>query len=962
MPRLTATASRLGRAIDALGAAFDVAFETYAQVLFSRSRAVGALLLAATAVVPAALSQGLLATLAAGATARFLGVRQDGPHGYNALLVGLGVAHAFGAGLGASLLTASASVVVVLVSSALGALLARVALPVLSLPFVVVQLALVGLAPLLPLPPVHTTEATASGPLESLGALFFLPRADAGALVLLALLVHSRIATVLAALAALGTTALTFAVPGLESAHATLLLNAALTAMALGGVWFVPSPTSFALAGVGALTAVAFGAGLSAPLARAGLPTSILPFTLAVTAVLLAARQRTFDQRPKSVDFVPGTPEENLAYFQTRLARFRALYAVTFRLPFRGAWTCTQGVDGAHTHKEAWRHAFDFEVFGDDGLPHRGGGTHVEDHHCARLPVLAAADGVVVKVVDGVPDSPVGQMDLANNWGNAVIVQHAPGLYSMVAHLGRGSLKVHEGQPVRRGDLLGLCGSSGRSPRPHLHFQLQSSPQLGAPTLPCRFSDTVVRAGGERLTLAMTPREGETVRNLEASDELSAFFALDPGAVLSLNSGDEVEHVEHEVDLLGSLILRSREHGATLAFTRDAESFTAFDPLGPSRSALHLLRAALPRVPLDDAELEWTDYLPGRWTGTWSILNPLRDLVAPFAPQAGLEMRYRAAREGGTLVVSGESVRRRHGEPLVRTTATLTRERGIAALEMHAGRTHWICARAGDRDEETCARTESPREVTAQRRTTAMITMTRTKWIVTALLVVAGCARGQIEKDPAAAAKEKTEVVTAAPMMMQAPVVEPGGPSAPPSSAAYQRSYDDEAAGNLEAALGDLDGLTVTGSAQYVAELRRGWLLTKLGKHGDAVAAYGRAIALEPGAVEPRVGSLFPLGALRRWADAEATAREVLKRDPANYTATIRLAFALYSQAKFADAEATYRTLLSLYPGDVEVRAGLGWSQLKAGKARDAQATFAEVLAVAPKNALALDGAAAARR
>ena len=41
--------------------------------------------------------------------------------------------------------------------------------------------------------------------------------------------------------------------------------------------------------------------------------------------VQFALRQRVHDLRPKSVDFLPGTPEENLAYFRTRVRRFEQL-------------------------------------------------------------------------------------------------------------------------------------------------------------------------------------------------------------------------------------------------------------------------------------------------------------------------------------------------------------------------------------------------------------------------------------------------------------------------------------------------------------------------------------------------------------------------------------------------------------------------------------------------------------
>src|SRR5262249_30679993 len=161
-------------------------------------------------------------------------------------------------------------------------------------------------------------------------------------------------------------------------------------------------------------------------------------------------------------------------------------------------------------------------------------GASPEDHHCWKLPVLAAADGVVVAIEDGVPDNAIGDVELRKNWGNVVVLQHAPGLFSLVAHLACGSVRVRPGQSVRRGEVLGPCGSWGRWPRPHLHFQLQSSRELGAPTLPCRFSDAVVRSGAERLVLAIAPAEGQTIRNVEAEPELARAFAFERGRTIAL--------------------------------------------------------------------------------------------------------------------------------------------------------------------------------------------------------------------------------------------------------------------------------------------------------------------------------------------------------------------------------------------------------------------------------------------
>ncbi len=713
MGQVTAARGSVRGLFAGLLAALEAVLCIHAHVLFSRSRLVGALLVLAAATAPVGLAHGLVGLAAAVVTVRVLGlapgVLRDGPYGYNALFIGLSVAHAVAPGPLSVGLAAAAASVGVLLTAALSSLLARAALPVLTLPFVLVSWTLLGVTPLLGAEPaVHALASTPvtpeplSGVLSSLGALFFAPGELAGALVLTALVVHSRIATTLAAMAIgvglAGARSIGVVGPSLQT---PLVLNAVLTAVAVGGVWFVPSAGSYALAASGAALSATLLVGLSGPLDRLGLPALILPFSVTLGLVLLATRQRARDEAPKAVDFTPGSPEENLAYHQSRVARFESLREDSLRLPFRGVWTCTQGQDGAHTHQGAWRHGLDFEVEGPDGRVFQGEGASVEDHHCFRLPVLAVADGVVARVESDVADNIVGGLELRRNWGNVVVLYHSPGVYSLVAHLAKGSAKVREGQPVKRGDTLGLCGSSGRSPRPHLHFQLQATAELGAPTLPCRFTDVVVDAGAEspdaRLARSLVPTERQHLRNLAPDAELAACFALEPGGVLVLSTGAQVEHLEHEVDLLGGLVLRSRELGARLHFSRSGEGFTALEVTGSPRSALHVLRAALARVPFDaDPKLGWTDYLPSRWAGL-PLARLLRDFVAPFAPSPGLEMTYRVQRERGLVVVLGESrAHLRSGQAEVRTRATLSPTHGVLGLELESRGRHISVRRVVD--------------------------------------------------------------------------------------------------------------------------------------------------------------------------------------------------------------------------------------------------------------------------
>jgi hypothetical protein len=74
-------------------------------------------------------------------------------------------------------------------------------------------------------------------------------------------------------------------------------------------------------------------------------------------------------------------------------------------------------------------------------------------------PVGAAADGTIVVAED------------LFYTGNAVFIDHGDGLISMYFHFAE--LKVKPGQEVKKGDVLGLVGSTGRATGPHLHLGIR---------------------------------------------------------------------------------------------------------------------------------------------------------------------------------------------------------------------------------------------------------------------------------------------------------------------------------------------------------------------------------------------------------------------------------------------------------------------------------------------------------
>ena len=73
-------------------------------------------------------------------------------------------------------------------------------------------------------------------------------------------------------------------------------------------------------------------------------------------------------------------------------------------------------------------------------------------------PVLATADGVVVR------------SGWAGEYGKAIAIAHGDRYETLFGHLEQ--TLVAEGQRVRRGDRVGLVGSTGRSTAPHLHYEI----------------------------------------------------------------------------------------------------------------------------------------------------------------------------------------------------------------------------------------------------------------------------------------------------------------------------------------------------------------------------------------------------------------------------------------------------------------------------------------------------------
>ena len=133
----------------------------------------------------------------------------------------------------------------------------------------------------------------------------------------------------------------------------------------------------------------------------------------------------------------------------------------------------------------AQRYAVDWEQLDSHDRIYSGPREKLESYIIFGKPALAVADATVVSVTDGLPEQTPGKypeaISLEQADGNSVILRlDDPRLhghvFALYAHMQPGSLRVHSGDKVHPGQVLGLVGNTGNSLAPHLHFQLMAEP------------------------------------------------------------------------------------------------------------------------------------------------------------------------------------------------------------------------------------------------------------------------------------------------------------------------------------------------------------------------------------------------------------------------------------------------------------------------------------------------------
>lgn len=205
--------------------------------------------------------------------------------------------------------------------------------------------------------------------------------------------------------------------------------------------------------------------------------------------------------------FIKPFTDDNLPKFERNVTKLT--------LPFSDEWTIVWGGDtkaiNYHVENQAQKNAIDFVITDSNGKSYQTDGQKNQDYYAFGKEIIAPCAGEVVLVVDGVKDNKPGVINPIYIPGNTVIIRTDKNEFLFFAHFQQHSIKVKQGQKVIQGQTLGLCGNSGNSSEPHLHFHIQNAEDMNIATgVKCYFDRIFVNG---QLKADNSPIKNEKVKN-----------------------------------------------------------------------------------------------------------------------------------------------------------------------------------------------------------------------------------------------------------------------------------------------------------------------------------------------------------------------------------------------------------------------------------------------------------------
>lgn len=640
---------------------------SYSQIFFSQHKVFAVAVMVVTLFAPRVGLTGLAAVLCCNMAATLLGFNRlqirEGLWGFNALLMGLWMGYTYSLNTTFLLLFPVVMAMLLLITAALKGLTGKHNLPVLSIPFILTYF-LVAKATsqvtFLQIDELHAYSLNeialqqhslwyqfahcldgAAMPkmlhvfFRTLSGTFFIDSVLGGMLIAAALLLSSRIAFTLGVMG-FGGAWCCYQLFGVDVNALTYHLvgsNYILMSICIGCFFLVPNAWSYLTTLL--LTPVLML--LLIPLGKINGELHLQSFTFSfslLTVLFLFTLNQRKTQPFLHLALVQYYNAEKAVYkYLSSLQRFRNAHLAKVALPFWGEWKVSQGYEGKITHLGDWSKALDFVITDGEGKTYSEPGLHREDFFCYDKPVLAPLDGYVYDIVNHVEENDISGVNTGQNWGNTIILNHLNGLYSQISHIRKDSFKVSIGDYVTKGTALATCGNSGRSPEPHIHFQMQASPVVGSRTLdypPACFIEH--GEGTQKLHVAEVPREGMIISNVEVAMLLKECFTFNPGKKISFLKQGENSLTEWEVltDAWNRSYIYCSASRSYAYFENDGAMFRFTDFEGSHKSLLfyfylgqyrHLLGCYPSIVVSDDVPLI---HRSSRW------LQWLQDFVAPF--------------------------------------------------------------------------------------------------------------------------------------------------------------------------------------------------------------------------------------------------------------------------------------------------------------------------------------------
>ena len=636
-------------------------------LFFSSNRIFALLILLVSFFTPFTGASGLAALVIALLAAHALGFGQEqiqkGLLTYSVVLFGLGFGTNFEFGPAFIMLLIVGSLLTLFISVALNAILNKRGLPALSLAFII-STALIIIASksfegiglthrriywfndmyaLGGSKLVNAIQAIedwsmpeyVNGFFRSMSAILFQVNIASGIILSIGLLIYSRIAFTLMVLGYAVAILFSFAMSGFHQTDMTYYnmgTNFMLVAVALGGFYIIPSLRSFLWILVTVPIAYLLVIGLGSITFKIGVPVFSLPFCLTVILFLYMLQLRSKHSRLVLTPVQYYSPEQNLYRYINGRERLMNRFYQQLSLPFMGEWMVSQGYDSTMTHKGEWSKALDFVILDDEMKTYRNPGNQLDQFYCYNKPVLSPGDGIVEEILDYVEDNEIGKNNTTQNWGNSIVIKHAEGLYTKLSHLRKNSFRVVKGSYVRRGDIIALCGNSGRSPEPHLHFQVQGTPYIGSKTLNYPLAYFISRSGeNPKFENFAVPKEGSFTTNILPNAQLQQAFNFQPGFILHASApGFEDEQWEVMTSIYNESYLYCSSSNAFAYFINNRTVFYFTNYFGEKDTLLYYFYLSAYKVLLSSEKgITVTDTYPLNAFSTHP-LQWLQDFMAPF--------------------------------------------------------------------------------------------------------------------------------------------------------------------------------------------------------------------------------------------------------------------------------------------------------------------------------------------